>query len=124
MVLRRTNNKYKSGHTEIEFIGDEGDVYLLLSGRLTDELLILFENEGIMQYVYESLYSVMGEIEYLPHEGRVKENVLRNILDSLRDLIEEGHPYALPITDVIAHIGVWFIKISDSSFIQNGKLRI
>lgn len=122
MVLRRTNNKYKSGHTEIEFLGDEGNVYLLLSGRLTDEALLLFENEGIMQYVYESLCSVMGEIEYLPHEGRIKENVLRHILDSLRDLIEDGHAYALPITDVIAYIGVWFIKISDEPFIQKGKL--
>lgn len=125
MTLRRTNNQYKSGHTEIEFIGDEGNVYLLLSCKLTKQATYLFENEGIMQYVYESICSVISDIDYLPNEARVKENVLRHILNSLRDLIEGGHSYALPITDVIAYVGVWFVKVSDDPFIQpNGKLKI
>lgn len=50
--------------------------------------------------------------------------MLRHILNSLRDLIESEHDYALSITDVIAYIGVWFVKVSNSPFIQNGKLRI
>ena len=72
MTLRRTDNQYKSGYTEIEFIGDEGNVYLLLSGRLTQQATYLFENEGIMQYVYESICSVILDIDYLPNEARVR----------------------------------------------------
>ena len=123
MTLRRTNNQYKSGHTKIKFIGDERNV---LSCKLTQQAIYLFENEGIMQYIYiyESICSVISDIDYLPNEARIKENVLRHILNSLRDLIEGEHNYAIPITDVIAYIGVWFVKVSDEPFIQNGKLRI
>lgn len=125
MTLRRTDNQYKSGYTKIEFIGDERNVYLLLRCKLTQQATYLFENEGIMQYVYESICSVISDIDYLPNEAWVKENMLRHILNSLRDLIEGEHDYALPITDVIAYIGVWFVKISDKPFIQpNGKLKI
>lgn len=106
MTLRRTDNQYKSGYTEIEFIGDERNVYLLLRCKLTKQATYLFENEGIMQYVYESICSVISDIDYLPNEAWVKENMLRHILNSLRDLIEGEHDYALPITDVITYIGV------------------
>lgn len=40
MTLRRTDNRYKSRRTEIEFIGTVHTLYLVLSGKLTHEMKV------------------------------------------------------------------------------------
>lgn len=112
MTLRRTGNRYKSRRTEIEFIGTVHTVYLVLEGRLTNEMEELFENEGLMSYVYEGIKQTINHEPYLPNERRVKEYLLVDLMERLQNLITSNHVYAAPLAEVITCIGKWYISVS------------
>lgn len=112
MTLRRTDNTYKSRTTEIKFIGSTHTVYLLLEGKLTKEMKELFENEGVMTYVYEGIKITLGYEQHLPDERRVKEYLLVDLMERLKELIDKNHVFAGSLADVITYIGKWYIGIS------------
>lgn len=112
MTLRRTDNRYKSRRTEIEFIGTVHTLYLVLSGKLTQEMEELFENEGVMSYVYNSIKNTINHESYLPDERRVKEYLLVDLMEKLQELISGNHVYAAPLAEVITYIGKWYVCIS------------
>ena len=117
MPLRRTNTTFKRELTQIEFLGDEGSIYLLLNGRPTKNIVELYENEGVMKYVYKRLLQVMDERPYLPNKARAKENVLKYLMEDVISLIADRAAFAEELAEVLKNIGVWWQDFDVEPFI-------